>query len=74
VSASFEDLERSLAEIRDAGLWKDERVIAGPQGAEITLVDGRRVLNFCATTTSASRAIRDSSPPRTRRSTRTATA
>ena len=48
MSASFEDLERTLGEIRDAGLWKEERVIAGPQGAEITLVDGRRVLNFCA--------------------------
>ena len=48
MSASFEDLERTLAEIKDGGLWKEERVIAGPQGAEITLVDGRRVLNFCA--------------------------
>jgi glycine C-acetyltransferase len=48
VSASFEELERTLAEIREGGLWKEERVIAGPQGAEITLVDGRRVLNFCA--------------------------
>jgi len=48
VSASFEDLEKTLAEIRDAGLYKEERVIAGPQGAEITLVDGRKVLNFCA--------------------------
>ncbi|MEP7027715.1 MAG: glycine C-acetyltransferase [Candidatus Eisenbacteria bacterium] len=45
---SFEELERTLAEIREAGLAKDERVIAGPQGAEITLADGRRVLNFCA--------------------------
>jgi glycine C-acetyltransferase len=44
----FDDLEKALAEIREAGLYKDERVIAGPQGAEITLVDGRRVLNFCA--------------------------
>ncbi len=41
-------LNATLEEIRTAGLFKDERVIAGPQGAEITLADGRRVLNFCA--------------------------
>ncbi|MBP7146711.1 MAG: glycine C-acetyltransferase [Acidobacteria bacterium] len=43
-----EHLARELDSIRDAGLWKTERVIAGRQGAEITLQDGRRVLNFCA--------------------------
>ena len=36
-----------LAEIQGAGLYKHERVIASPQGAEIT-VGGRTVLNFCA--------------------------
>jgi glycine C-acetyltransferase len=36
-----------LAEIQAAGLSKHERVIASPQGAEIT-VNGRTVLNFCA--------------------------
>ncbi|PCC74338.1 2-amino-3-ketobutyrate coenzyme A ligase [Nannocystis exedens] len=36
-----------LAEIDAAGLTKHERVIASPQGAEIT-VNGRTVLNFCA--------------------------
>jgi glycine C-acetyltransferase len=36
-----------LAEIQGAGLYKHERVIASPQGAEIT-VNGRTVLNFCA--------------------------
>jgi glycine C-acetyltransferase len=40
--------ERTLDEIRDAGLFKSERVIASPQSAEIELADGRRVLNFCA--------------------------
>jgi len=45
---AFEDLARTLEEIRHAGTWKEERVIAGPQGAEIALADGRRVLNFCA--------------------------
>ncbi len=38
----------TLDEIRDAGLFKAERVITGPQSAEITLEDGREVLNFCA--------------------------
>jgi glycine C-acetyltransferase len=36
-----------LGEIRNAGLWKEERVIASPQGVEIE-VNGRKVLNFCA--------------------------
>ena len=38
----------TLDEIRDAGLFKSERIIASPQSAEIELADGRRVLNFCA--------------------------
>ena len=38
----------TLDEIRAAGLFKSERVITGPQSAEITLADGRTVLNFCA--------------------------
>ena len=37
-----------LAEIQAAGLFKAERVITSPQSAEITLADGRTVLNFCA--------------------------
>ena len=37
-----------LQSIRDSGLYKDERIITSPQSAEITLADGRRVLNFCA--------------------------
>ncbi|MEN1972157.1 glycine C-acetyltransferase [Luteimonas sp. MJ204] len=37
-----------LDEIRDAGLFKAERIITSPQSAEIELADGRRVLNFCA--------------------------
>src|SRR5213075_2309699 len=39
--------EQILGEIRGAGLWKEERVIASPQGVEIE-VKGRKVLNFCA--------------------------
>jgi glycine C-acetyltransferase len=38
----------TLEEIRDAGLYKSERIITSPQSAEITLEDGRTVLNFCA--------------------------
>ncbi len=41
-------LENELQGIRDAGLWKSERILASPQGAEVVLEDGRRVLVFCA--------------------------
>ncbi|WIH05769.1 glycine C-acetyltransferase [Xanthomonas translucens pv. graminis] len=37
-----------LDAIRAQGLFKSERIIVGPQAAEIVLADGRRVLNFCA--------------------------
>ena len=37
-----------LAAIDQQGLFKRERIITSPQSAEITLADGRRVLNFCA--------------------------
>ena len=37
-----------LDAIREQGLFKAERVITGPQSAEITLADGSTVLNFCA--------------------------
>ena len=40
-------LQRELDEIRAAGLYKTERIIASPQRAEIE-VGGRKVLNFCA--------------------------
>ena len=42
-----EHLQRELAEIEAAGLYKKERVITSPQRAEIE-VAGRPVLNFCA--------------------------
>ena len=38
----------TLDDIRAAGLFKSERIITSPQSAEITLADGRKVLNFCA--------------------------
>jgi len=40
-------LENTLSEIREAGLFKSERVIEGPQDAHID-VNGREVLNMCA--------------------------
>ena len=42
------DLAQRLDGLREEGLYKDERVIASPQGAVITLEDGSEVLNFCA--------------------------
>ena len=41
-------LAAELQKIRDAGLYKSERVIATPQGASVKLEDGREVLVFCA--------------------------
>jgi glycine C-acetyltransferase len=38
---------KEVEEIKEAGLFKKERIIASPQGAEIT-VNGKIVLNFCA--------------------------
>ena len=43
-----ESIERALHEIRAAGLYKEERILAGPQGAHIELQDGRKVLNLCS--------------------------
>jgi glycine C-acetyltransferase len=40
-------ISTEIEEIRTAGLYKTERVITSPQGAEIT-VNGKKVLNFCA--------------------------
>jgi glycine C-acetyltransferase len=41
-------LTNELAQIRDSGLYKDERVLAGRQGARVQLADGRQVINLCA--------------------------
>ena len=43
-----EHLQKELAAIEEAGLFKRERVIVSPQGAEIELTTGQKVLNFCA--------------------------
>lgn len=41
-------LQDELDEIKAAGLWKTERVIASEQKNDITLADGREVINMCA--------------------------
>lgn len=41
-------LENELAAIKQAGLYKEERIIVSPQGPEITLHTGQQVTNFCA--------------------------
>ncbi|HOI00004.1 MAG TPA: glycine C-acetyltransferase [Bacteroidales bacterium] len=43
-----EHLQQELASIREAGLYKEERIITSPQQAVIRLQDGKEVLNFCA--------------------------
>ncbi len=43
-----ESLSNDLAEIKAAGLWKKERVIASQQKNNITLADGSQVINMCA--------------------------
>ncbi len=43
-----EHLEKELADIREAGLYKNERNIVSAQSAEIMLEDGSKALNFCA--------------------------
>jgi glycine C-acetyltransferase len=41
-------LSEELQQIKDAGLYKSERIIITPQGAEIKTSAGKEVLNFCA--------------------------
>ena len=41
-------LQNELKDIKDAGLYKNERIIVSPQGGEIKLQNGQTALNFCA--------------------------
>lgn len=41
-------LEKEILEIKEAGLYKNERIIITPQGADIKVQGGEEVLNFCA--------------------------
>ena len=46
--STLERYQDTLEEIREAGLFKNERVITTPQRVEIKVQDGSEVLNFCA--------------------------
>lgn len=41
-------LQKELEEIEKAGLYKRERIITSPQGADIEVAGGKKVINFCA--------------------------
>lgn len=41
-------LQEEIKSIKNDGLFKEERIITSPQGAEITLSSGQKVLNFCS--------------------------
>ncbi|MBN4070672.1 glycine C-acetyltransferase [Olleya sp. AH-315-F22] len=43
-----EHLQKEIQDIKDNGLYKEERIIISAQGAEITLSTGEKVLNFCS--------------------------
>lgn len=42
------EIEKQLSDLQEAGLFKKERIITTPQGAEINTTEGKPVLNFCA--------------------------
>ncbi|MFC3095413.1 glycine C-acetyltransferase [Alteromonas sediminis] len=44
----YSQLEKQLDDVKEAGLYKQERVIRSQQQAEIGIADGSQVLNFCA--------------------------
>lgn len=41
-------LQKELGQIKEAGLYKTERIITSPQGTDIKLITGDAVVNFCA--------------------------
>ncbi|MFM6977004.1 MAG: glycine C-acetyltransferase [Sphingobacteriaceae bacterium] len=41
-------LQQEIKAIQEAGLFKQERIITSPQGADITIAGGKQVINFCA--------------------------
>lgn len=43
-----QQLQEEIGRIKEAGLYKKERIIVSPQGADIRLNDGKEVVNFCA--------------------------
>ncbi|MEM8709167.1 MAG: aminotransferase class I/II-fold pyridoxal phosphate-dependent enzyme, partial [Actinomycetota bacterium] len=47
-AAFYDQLETTLDQIRDDGLWKPERLITSPQGGRVHVDGAGEVLNFCA--------------------------
>ncbi len=43
-----QDFKKKLQNIHEDGLYKEERIIASAQGVEISLTNGKKILNFCA--------------------------
>ena len=48
MESMLETIHSRLKELKTQGLYKNERIMASAQGAEIELSDGSRVLNFCS--------------------------
>lgn len=44
----YSSVDKEVENIRNEGLFKEERHISSPQQTEINLIDGQKVLNFCA--------------------------
>jgi len=47
-TAFYSGLQKTISDLRDAGLYKVERVLASRQGAEVVASDGRHLINMCA--------------------------
>ncbi|MDD5678820.1 MAG: glycine C-acetyltransferase [Kiritimatiellae bacterium] len=48
LGAMQKHLTGQLSQIRESGLFKEERILAGPQGGRVMVQGGREVLNMCA--------------------------
>jgi glycine C-acetyltransferase len=48
IDAFYAHLRNELQAVREAGLYKSERIIVTPQGATVRTADGREVINLCA--------------------------
>jgi len=48
ITDALKNLTAALQDLKSQGLFKEERVITGPQGAEIDVVPDRHVINMCA--------------------------
>ncbi|WP_116964418.1 glycine C-acetyltransferase [Fastidiosibacter lacustris] len=46
--AFYDYLKQGIQEIKDAGIYKAERILNSPQSSDITLKNGEHVINFCA--------------------------